>query len=553
MSSVVSYKNNDNIISQIKQWSFGSNWPIVYIYYNDKIAYVGETLDAIRRTEQHMQEPEFQEFTDVCFISNKTFNKSVILDLESFLIKYMSADGTHELINCNGGVADHNYFYKEAYEEDFKEIWDILIKMGIVKKSLLDIENSELFKYSPYKTLNAEQQNAAHEILKRIYEINNAGKMSLIKVSGGAGTGKTILAVYLVKLLADIGQSKKVWNYVEEYEEVAKLKKLSEKIAGVKKIGFVVPMVELRTTMQKIFDSIEGLSSNMVLAPEQVVNDYYDLLVVDEAHRLYQRKHLPGSHIYLKFDKINQQLMGDNFTKSENDLTELDWIIKSSRMQVLFYDRLQSIRTADIDHNRFDLICKPHLYKYIELFSQMRCKGGNGYYEYIKKIITSVNLSHKEYCQIDNYTLQVVDSVSELFEIINNQEPRELCKVVTGPGWGIEEKIVIDGNVYHWSGERKEKEKYSSDNSVLSIHKSQGFDLNYAGVIFGKEVIYDKEKKCIEINKNELKDNFTKSNGDEAMRQYILNIYLTLLTRGIKGTYIYAIDENLREYLKQFI
>ena len=121
------------------------------------------------------------------------------------------------------------------------------------------------------------------------------------------------------------------------------------------------------------------------------------------------------------------------------------------------------------------------------------------------------------------------------------------------PGWGIEEKIVIDGNVYHWSGERKEKEKYSSDNSVLSIHKSQGFDLNYAGVIFGKEVIYDKEKKCIEINKNELKDNFTKSNGDEAMRQYILNIYLTLLTRGIKGTYIYAIDENLREYLKQFI
>lgn len=553
MSSVVSYKYDDNIINYIKQWGFGSNWPIVYIYYNDNKAYVGETLDAIRRTEQHMLEPEFQEFTDICFISNKTFNKSVILDLESFLIKYMSADGKRELINGNGGVADHNYFYKEAYVEDFKDIWDNLLEMGIVQQSLLDIENSELFKYSPYKTLNSEQQVVAYEILKRIYEINNASKQSLIKISGGAGTGKTILAVYLVKLLSDISQSKRIWNYVEEYDDAAGLKKLSEKITGIKKIGFVVPMVELRTTMQAIFNSIEGLSADMVLSPEQVVMDYYDLLIVDEAHRLYQRKHLPGSHIYLKFDKINQQLMGDEFTKSENDYTELDWIIKSSRMQILFYDKLQSIRAADIDHSRFDLICRPHLYKYMELFSQMRCKGGNGYYDYIKKVISSTNLSHKEYCQVENYTLKVVDTVTELFDIVNSQEPRELCKVVTGPGWGIEEDIIIEDNVYHWSGERKDKDNYTSDNSILSIHKSQGFDLNYAGVIFGKEIIYDIEKKRIEINKNELKDNFTKSNGDEAMRQYILNIYLTLLTRGIKGTYIYAMDENLREYLKQFI
>lgn len=195
MSSVVSFKYNNNIIKEIKEWSFGSNWPIVYIYYNDSKAYVGETLDAVRRTEQHMQEPEFQEFTDICFISNKTFNKSVILDLESFLIKYMSADGKLELKNGNAGVADHNYFYKEAYEEDFKEIWNVLLEIGIVQKSLIDIENSELFKYSPYKSLNEEQQSAAYEILKRIYEINNASNQSLIEISGGAGTGKTILAV----------------------------------------------------------------------------------------------------------------------------------------------------------------------------------------------------------------------------------------------------------------------------------------------------------------------------------------------------------------------
>ena len=122
MSSIVNYPYNAKSIKHISEWGFGTNWPIVYIVYNDTLAYVGETLDAVRRTVQHLQEPEFSCFTQICLISNKTFNKSVILDLESFLIKYISADGTKELKNGNAGVVDHNYFYKEAYVDDFKEI-----------------------------------------------------------------------------------------------------------------------------------------------------------------------------------------------------------------------------------------------------------------------------------------------------------------------------------------------------------------------------------------------------------------------------------------------
>ena len=123
MSSIVNYTYDQKGIEDIRSWNYGTNWPIVYIIYNDSKAYVGETLDAVRRTEQHMLEPEFKEFSSICLISNKTFNKSVVLDLESFLIKYMSADGSRELTNGNAGVVDHNYFYKEAYSEDFKEVW----------------------------------------------------------------------------------------------------------------------------------------------------------------------------------------------------------------------------------------------------------------------------------------------------------------------------------------------------------------------------------------------------------------------------------------------
>ncbi len=549
MSSIVNFSYDKSGIEGIMRWRFGKNWPIVYIIYNRKKAYVGETLDAVRRTEQHFQESEFSNFTHICLISNKTFNKSVVLDLEAFLIKYMSADGTKELTNGNAGVIDHNYFYREAYADDFKEIWNALIQMGIVQKGLVDIENSELFKYSPYKTLNAEQQKAAYDILKRMYQINNASVQSIIMVVGGAGTGKTILAVYLLKLLMDIVADKKVWNAIEDSEDALFIQKMSRELGGIKRIGFVVPMIELRNTMKTIFSSIEGLSESMVLAPEEVVKQRFDILVVDEAHRLYRRKNLPG-RIVNKFDSINMELMGETFTRSENDFTELDWIIKSSRIQVLFYDEFQAIRVTDIGQQRFENICQPHLFKYIELFSQMRCKGGNGYYEYVRDIIEKFNLDIREYKKISNYELKVFDNVADLFSVINKKKCNDnLCKVVTGPGWSINDEIIIDGQKYYWASGKND----SHVDAIFSIHKIQGFDLNYAGVIFGKEVYYDENIKGIAVNKRELRDNRTKSDGDESMRRYILNIYITLMTRGINGTYVYAVDEKLRAYLRKFL
>ena len=549
MSSIVNYSYSKENINQIKEWHYGVNWPIVYIIYNSKKAYVGETLDAVRRTEQHLAEDEFKEFTDICLISNKTFNKSVILDLESFLIKYMSADKSKTLINGNAGVVEHNYFYKEAYEDDFKEIWKILLEKGIVSQSIADIENSELFKYSPYKSLNDEQQIAAYEILKHLTKVNNASKESMIIVKGGAGTGKTILAVYLIKLLIDIEAGKHVWNKIEDDEVSEQVLALSKRINNIRDIGFVVPMTELRETMKTIFRSVDGLTEQMVLSPKDVVKGRYDLLVVDESHRLYQRKSLPNGP--QEFDEINKKLMGDAQKFDESDYTELDWIINSSRMQILFYDELQSIRVTDIDAQRFKAICKPHLFTYYQLLSQMRCKGGSGYYEYVKNVLEGQNLSFSEYKPILGYQIKVMDSITELFEIINQKQAKDgLCGVVTGPGWASEENIEIDGNCYRWSGKVKEKQEVDS---FISIHKSQGFDFNFAGVVFGREMYYNPETCQIEVDRKYVKDNRARPKGnDDEMRRYLLNIYITLMTRGIQGTFVYAIDKKLNEYLRRF-
>lgn len=552
MLSVVDYTYDKNGVKEMEGWGFSSNWPVTYVIYNDTYAYVGETLDAIRRTEQHFKEEAFDQFSRICLISDRTFNKSVILDLESFLIKYMSADGARELTNGNLGIVDHDYFYREAYVDDFREVWNRLMKLGIVSRSLIDIENSELFKYSPYKTLNNEQQQAAYEILNHLHRINNPTSESMIVVNGGAGTGKTILAVYVLKLLVDITSGELPWESIEDSGDARLLQKVCGELGSIKKIGFVVPMSQLRVTMKSIFKSVDGLSEDMVLAPENAVDGYYDLLVVDEAHRLYRRHHLPGQHLYAKFDRINESLMGSSFTGTESDLTELDWIIKSSRLQVLFYDENQFIRATDIGKSRFESICKPILSKTIELTSQMRCHGGNGYYDYVCKLLRGTKVGPRDYRKIDHYRLKVFDSASELYTAIDymgNTYDKDLCKVVTGPGWGSQEDIVIDGETYHWAGSGKPQ----LGRTIYSIHRTQGFDLNYAGVIFGKEVYYDEERGEIAVNKQELKDSFTKSKGEEEMRNFILNIYVTLMTRGIDGTFVYAVDERLRNYLKQFL
>ena len=178
----------------------------------------------------------------------------------------------------------------------------------------------------------------------------------------------------------------------------------------------------------------------------------------------------------------------------------------------------------------------------------MRCKGGVGYYDYVRKVLMSTNLSVHEYQKISNYKIQIVDNIDELTTFIDyqNTEGDGLCKVVAGPGWNINEDIIIENNTYHWYGSNL------SNDIIYSIHKIQGFDLNYAGVIFGHEVRYDPITRRIEIVKRNLKDNHSKSSGDELMREYLLNIYLTLMTRGIKGTYIYVMNDELRDYLRAF-
>ena len=153
--------------------------------------------------------------------------------------------------------------------------------------------------------------------------------------------------------------------------------------------------------------------------------------------------------------------------------------------------------------------------------------------------------------------------------IKEKERTEHLCRTVAGYSWEWKEKnksyeykkehgiydIEIDGHKYIWNT--------SHDGWILSkhaideigcIHSTQGFDLNYVGVIFGREIDYISKTNEIDIKQDLFFDRNVKAGTKpDELKAYILNTYRVLLTRGIKGCYVYACNEGMREYLRRFI
>ena len=579
-------ENSQNLIESWKngETEYGSNWPVVYMIHNDvtKEAYIGETLNAGKRAGQHWQVEERKRLKTIHIVTDDSFNKSVILDLEAFLIKYISADGIYKLQNGNNGLANFDYFSRNEYEQQFQKIWDALKELGLVQSGIADIEDSDLYKYSPYKSLTDDQQKVLGKILYLITGYLKQDLEETVIVEGGAGTGKTILAVFLLKLLADLN------NNTYEVDETAEATDVSELQALIRsgkklRIGFIVPQQSLRQTLKNVFKTIRSMPDNLIMTPAEAakaaLNEPFDLLVCDEAHRLHRREALSQ---YPKHDKINR-LLG----LPENG-TELEWIIRSSHMQLLFYDSDQSVKPSDITKDMFDRTISRQSIQRLKLTSQLRCLGGDDYIQYIKEVLNahtgfpnafddhgrlimredtnSPFIALVPHGPFKGYTLKMYDDIDQMMDEINRLDKEYgLSCAVAGYAWkwiskGLpKDTDVRDINIgrgYLWN--RTYTDWINSNRLPYEVgcnHTVQGYDLNYVGVIFGPEITYNKTNGRIEVIKKNYKDSLGKAvgNDEEALRKYIINIYATLLTRGIHGALVYVCDPDLREYLRPYM
>jgi DUF2075 family protein len=550
------YDFNKSALETINKNQWVKNqWPLVYFIQNEskRVAYVGESTNFSNRIKNHLANPKkAKAFNQISIIGSDKFNKSATLDIESKLIQYISSEGTYELQNGNHGLINHNYYQQDLYKDLFKDIWTKLVQKKIVSKSLEEIENSELFKYSPFKSLNDDQYNSVLEIIESFTQ----EKSNKIFIKGSAGTGKTILATYLIKLLnSDVLDTTSDDITDNEIQEIQLIQAFQNKYPNAE-IGFVVAMSSLRKTLQTVFSKTPGLKKSMVISPTETFKKNYDLLIVDEAHRLRQYKNISWRGA---FKKCNQKLGLDDSG------TELDWIIANSKNQIFFYDSAQSVKPSDIEQSRFDQLISAKDSVTIELKSQMRAQGGIDYITFVDDLL-NIKRDKKQFFSPENYDLLIFDSLQDLYSELKVKENEfGLCRLVAGFAWpwvsdvrGSKPDAIdikIDGLDFQWN--RTPEDWVNSPNAfneVGSIHTTQGYDLNYTGVIFGEEITYNKDTNRIEIVKEKYFDKYGKQQAtDEDLKVYIINIYKTLMYRAIKGSLIYACDKNLREYFKEHI
>ena len=530
------------------------NWPMVYILANDEEAYVGQTTSAARRMSQHGANPEKKAFTTINLIFNREFNASVITDYEHRLIQYMHGDGRYHLTNKNEGMTDTNYFSKSKYGEMFEDLWGDLRQCDLAEKTLAQIEESDVFKYSPFKGLNVDQQFALDEILTAIVAADSEYKgkepeSHPIVVEGMPGTGKTVLAIYLLKRLKDDDRFKDM------------------------NVKLVEPATALRNTLRRALKTVSGLTPRDIIAPADLAKPRFgftsrnekgfDVVLVDEAHLLKRRVNL-GTQ-FGNFDKTCKAL------GLPQDASQVDWVLSQARVPVFFYDPLQSIGPSGVSASELQRALGDAVRNPIRLETQMRVKGGRDYLSYVDAVLEGKDPEPRSFGSYDLAFHEDFASFVKAFE--TDLARADLTRMLAGFAWPwltnpkrklkagevpADHDMELEGFNLRWNRVQENWVGVGVDipdaaREVGCIHSIQGYDLSHAYVIIGRDVRLDPNTGRLVADKANYFDKNGKNTAtQEELDEFVRHVYYVLLTRGIYGTHIYVVDPELRRYLARF-
>lgn len=352
----------------------------------------------------------------------------------------------------------------------------------------------------------------------------------VVLIEGGPGTGKTVLAINLLAKLIEAGLN---CRYVSK--NAAPRKVYESKLVG--------------TLTATRFSNLFGGSGAYINAEP---NDF-DVLIVDEAHRLNEKGGLYGN-------------LGDNQIKE---------LISSAKCVIFFIDEDQRISLDDIgtkDGIKAFAHAKGASVEDYALESQFRCSGSDGYIAWLDHSLdirgtANTILSAKE------YDFQVFDTPLAMHNAIEKRNGNNRARVVAGYCWKwITKKhdpvgfdiVIGDDYKRRWNLDKDGSLwiiTKGSINEIGCIHTCQGLELDYVGVIVGPDLIvrnglvvtvptaraqHDKTMKGYQAY---LRTDLLEAQA--AADRIIKNTYRTLMTRGMKGCFMYCTDPETSDYFRK--
>lgn len=560
-------------LHEVSLWSRADgrhdNWPVVYTLDDGERIYIGESANAVTRMRQHLESEEKRELRSVRVVVGETFNKSACLDLESMLIRLAAAEGRFKVLNRNAGMSEADYYNRQLYQQLFEDIFQALkVEHGLFAKEIDEIKNLSTYKLSPFLPLVEDQRLVMSEMIHALLQKAQYRQSLTAVLLGEPGSGKTVLAIYLMKLLADVQRSGSTSDLDLQSPFGELFVDDTRYLLRSWKVRLVVPQQSLRASIKKVFQRTDGLDATWVMSPFEVgeSEDFFDLLILDETHRLSRRANQASAELNRKFAAITSKLCPD---KDFEAVTQLDWIKKKSNHQILMIDPMQSVRPADLPFElQMDVVAEAKKAgTFFHLSSQMRVRAGKDYVGYVRAILSDDEPPSR--LHFPDYEFRLFWEFEAMRDAIRAQDSKYgLSRLLAGFAWPWRSKkdktaydIVIDGCTLRWNTMPTDWiESPNSVNEVGSVHTVQGYDLNYAGVIIGADLYYDENKKRIEVARQNYFDRKGKEGNkaqgwnvsDEDLRSYVLNVYSILLTRGVMGTYLYVVDDAMRRYISRF-
>ena len=375
-----------------------------------------------------------------------------------------------------------------------------------------------------------EQKVVYEKILQTALRCQRDFRKRTIIVQGGPGTGKSVIAV---NLLAELTQRDQLVQYVSKNSAPRNVYK--RKLKG-------------SFRMSSVDNLFKGSGSYT-----ETDNNRIHTLLVDEAHRLNEKS-------------------GMFHNLGENQIKE---IIHSAYCSVFFIDESQRVTMDDIGSVEEILKWAQEEGSEVtrmELLSQFRCNGSDGYLAWLDDMLEIRETANYDLEGID-FDIRLCDSPNEMRALI--EEKNKIAghsRILAGYCWEWDKKqqnntdhhdIRIGDFEMSWNLASGEPFAVSetSINEVGCIHTSQGLEFDYVGVIIGDDLRYAdghvitdftkraKTDQSLKGIKKLYKENpeLAKKRADEIIR----NTYRTLLTRGMKGCYVYCTDPGMKAYMGQ--
>jgi len=387
-------------------------------------------------------------------------------------------------------------------------------------------------------SLIEDQIVARNVILDRIrhYVKATEKKKAVIIVKGGPGTGKTVIALHILALVAKM-KSQITVHYA------TKSKPLLEGIKNRLPRG---------SRAKLLFSNVTQF------IPANFNANSLDVLLVDEAHRISQSSN-------------NQYTPAEKRTS----MPQIETLIRAANISVFFIDDKQAIRSVEIGTT--DLIRETAerygaVIEEVELKSQFRCNGSDNYLDWLEDVLYNKKVEH--HFEKDDFDFQIIDSPTELYQKVAaiDAQDGKTARLTAGFCWPWSSELGPDGDLvkdvhigdFAMPWETKDTIKnippgyvkwfewaYRPEGikQVGCIYTAQGFEFDVIGVIVGPDLYVDGDGK-LAVNKNAIADPVLKRSGD-GIDSYVRNIYRVLMSRGMKGCYVYFCNKDVEEYFKK--